>query len=275
MSATPIPRTLAMSMYGDLDHSAVDMLPPGRQKVSTFLVDEGYRERLNGFVYKQALEGHQVYIVCPSIEGSAYDIRDDETDTSGLVDFFGNKIEISSSRLKNAVEYAEKLSAKFPDINVGCLHGKLPASEKEAVMADFVSGKINVLVSTTVIEVGVNVPNATLMVIENAERFGLSQLHQLRGRVGRGKDKSWCILVGDNIGEHSKKRLDSFCATTDGYRIAEADLAIRGPGDFLSSSGRDLRQHGALEFRMADLCDDMDLLYRAFDAARHELEKEK
>jgi ATP-dependent DNA helicase RecG len=135
-------------------------------------------------------------------------------------------------------------------------------------MADFVSGKIKVLVSTTVIEVGVNVPSATLMVIENAERFGLSQLHQLRGRVGRGVDKSWCILVGDNLSEHSKKRLDSLCETTDGYRIAEADLAIRGPGDFLASNGRDLRQHGALSFRMANLCDDIDLLYKAFDAAR-------
>ncbi len=268
MSATPIPRTLAMSMYGDLDHSAVDMLPPGRQKVSTFLVDEGYRERLNGFIYKQAREGHQVYIVCPSIEGSAYDIKDGETDVSGLVDFFGNKIENSSTRLKNAVEYAEKLARELPDVKVGCLHGKMPTSEKDAVMADFVAGKIKVLVSTTVIEVGVNVPSATLMVIENAERFGLSQLHQLRGRVGRGKDKSWCILVGDNLSEHSKKRLDSLCETTDGYRIAEADLAIRGPGDFLSSSGRDLRQHGALSFRMADLCDDIDLLYKAFDAAR-------
>ncbi len=268
MSATPIPRTLAMSMYGDLDHSAVDMLPPGRQKVSTFLVDEGYRERLKGFMHRQAIEGHQVYVVCPSIEGRDYDIQDDESDGNGLVDFFGNKIDNSPARLKNAVEYTEKLSAEFPDIKIGCLHGKMPPSEKDSVMADFVSGKIQILVSTTVIEVGVNVPTATLMVIENAERFGLSQLHQLRGRVGRGKDKSWCILVSDNPGEQSKKRLDSLCATTDGYRIAEADLAIRGPGDFLSAAGRDLRQHGALEFRMADLCDDIDLLYKAFDAAK-------
>ncbi|MBP3334455.1 MAG: ATP-dependent DNA helicase RecG [Clostridia bacterium] len=274
MSATPIPRTLAMSIYGDLDHSAVDMLPPGRQKVSTFLVDEGYRERLKGFMHKQALEGHQVYVVCPSIEGSASDIEDGETSTSGLVDFFGNKLEAPSSRLKNATEYAEKLSAEFSDIEIGCLHGRMPTAEKDAVMSDFVSGKIKILVSTTVIEVGVNVPTATLMVIENAERFGLSQLHQLRGRVGRGKDKSWCILVSDNPGEQSKKRLDSLCATTDGYRIAEADLAIRGPGDFFSSSGRDLRQHGALEFRMADLCDDIELLYKAFDAAKKLFEKE-
>ncbi len=266
MSATPIPRTLAMSIYGDLDHSAVDALPPGRQKVSTFLVDESYRERLNGFIHKQALEGRQVYIVCPSIEAS--DVKDGETDTSSLVDYFGNPINEGAGKLKNATEYAQKLADKFPDIKIACLHGKMPSSEKDAVMSRFVSGEISVLVSTTVIEVGVNVPNATLMVIENAERFGLSQLHQLRGRVGRGQHKSWCILVSDNPAEQSKKRLDSLCETNDGYRIAEADLALRGPGDFFASRGKDLRQHGALNFRMADLCDDMDILHSAFDAAR-------
>ncbi len=275
MSATPIPRTLAMSIYGDLDHSAVDTLPPGRQKVSTFLVDEGYRERLNGFVHKQALEGYQVYIVCPSIEANASDVKDGETDISALVDYFGNPINEGAAKLKNATEYAEKLSKEFPDINIACLHGKMPSSEKDAVMSDFAQGKISVLVSTTVIEVGVNVPNATLMVIENAERFGLSQLHQLRGRVGRGKAKSWCVLVSDSPGEQSKKRLDSLCATNDGYRIAEADLAIRGPGDFFPAQGRELRQHGALAFRMANLCDDMDVLQNAFEAARRYLNTDR
>ncbi len=273
MSATPIPRTLAMSIYGDLDHSAVDELPPGRQKVSTFLVDESYRERLKGFIHKQALKGHQVYIVCPSIESN--DVKDGETDTSALVDYFGNPINEGASKLKNATEYAEKLAQEFPDVSIACLHGKMPSTEKDAVMSEFAQGKISVLVSTTVIEVGVNVPNATLMVIENAERFGLSQLHQLRGRVGRGKDKSWCILVSDSPGEQSKKRLDSLCATNDGYRIAEADLAIRGPGDFFSAQGRDLRQHGALAFRMANLCDDMYVLQNAFEAAKRYLNTDR
>lgn len=268
MSATPIPRTLAMSIYGDLDHSAVDTLPPGRQKVSTFLVDEQYRERLKGFIHKQALEGRQVYIVCPSIEASTGDLKDGETDTSALVDFFGNPINEGAGKLKNATEYAQALADEFPDIKIACLHSKMPSADKDKIMSEFVAGSISVLVSTTVIEVGVNVPNATLMVIENAERFGLSQLHQLRGRVGRGRHKSWCILVSDNPAEQSRKRLDSLCSTNDGYRIAEADLAIRGPGDFLASAGRDLRQHGALNFRMADLCDDMDILHSAFDAAR-------
>ena len=268
MSATPIPRTLAMSIYGDLDHSAVDELPPGRQRVSTFLVDESYRERLVSFVHKQALEGKQVYIVCPSIE--APDVKDGDTDTDNLVDMFGRRIGSSGglSSLKNATEYAEKLAKQLPDVRVACLHGKMSTAEKDAVMSDFVSGRISVLVSTTVIEVGVNVPSATLMIIENAERFGLSQLHQLRGRVGRGKDKAWCVLVSDDPGEQSKKRLDSLCETNDGYRIAEADLALRGPGDFFRSTGSEMRQHGALAFRMADLCDDIEVLYRAFDSAR-------
>ena len=270
MSATPIPRTLAMSIYGDLDHSAVDTLPPGRQKVSTFLVDETYRERMNSFIHKQALEGHQVYVVCPSIEAS--ETADSETDTSALVDYFGKPINAAAAKLKNAVEYAQRLAEELPDVTVACLHGRMPSSEKDAVMSDFVAGKISVLVSTTVIEVGVNVPSATLMIIENAERFGLSQLHQLRGRVGRGRDKSWCILVSDEPSDQSRKRLDSLCSSNDGYRIAEADLAIRGPGDFFSAHGRDLRQHGALAFRMADLCNDIDVLHRAFDAARALLE---
>ncbi len=270
MSATPIPRTLAMSIYGDLDHSAVDSLPPGRQKVSTFLVDEEYRERLTGFIRTQASEGRQIYVVCPSIEVS--DTSDKETDTSALVDFYGKPIN-SSAKIKSATEHAESLKKALDGVSVACLHGKMPSSEKDAVMRDFVEGRVSVLVSTTVIEVGVNVPNATLMIIENAERFGLSQLHQLRGRVGRGKHKSWCILVGDSLGEQSKKRLEALCETTNGYRIAEADLAIRGPGDFFFERGRELRQHGALAFRMADLYSDMDVLHEAFESARGTLEE--
>lgn len=265
MSATPIPRTLAMSIYGDLDHSAVDSLPPGRQKVSTFLVDETYRERLTGFIKTQASEGRQIYVVCPAIEAS--DASDGETDTSSLVDFYGKPIN-SSSKLKSATEHAENLAKALDGVSVACLHGKMHSAEKDAVMRDFVEGKVSVLVSTTVIEVGVNVPNATLMIIENAERFGLSQLHQLRGRVGRGKHKSWCILVGENLAEQSKKRLEALCETSDGYRIAEADLAIRGPGDFFFERGKELRQHGALAFRMADLYSDMDVLHSAFEAAK-------
>ncbi len=270
MSATPIPRTLAMSIYGDLDHSALDELPPGRQKVSTFLVDESYRERLNGFVHKEALLGHKVYIVCPSIEGDGREIEADSEEYSGsFVDLFGNKIEKTPLiRLKNAVEYADRLSKAFPDIKIACLHGKMPSAEKERAMADFVSGDTAVLVSTTVIEVGVNVPTATLMVIENAERFGLSQLHQLRGRVGRGKDKSWCVLVSEAENELSKKRLTSLCETTDGYKVAEADLALRGPGDFLTAANDSLRQHGSLAFKMADLYSDVELLVKAFEAAK-------
>ena len=265
MSATPIPRTLAMSIYGDLDHSAVDSLPPGRQKVSTFLVDEDYRERMTGFIRTQACEGHQVYVVCPAIESQ--DVSDKETDTSKLVDFYGKPIN-SFDKIKSATEHAESLKKALDGVSVACLHGKMSSSEKDAVMRDFVEGRISVLVSTTVIEVGVNVPNATLIIIENADRFGLSQLHQLRGRVGRGKHKSWCILVGERLAEQSKKRLEALCETTDGYRIAEADLAIRGPGDFFFERGRELRQHGALAFRMADLYSDMDVLHDAFEAAR-------
>ncbi|MBE6619445.1 MAG: ATP-dependent DNA helicase RecG [Ruminococcaceae bacterium] len=272
MSATPIPRTLAMSIYGDLDHSAVDSLPPGRQKVSTFLVDETYRERLTGFIRTQASEGRQIYVVCPAIESG--DTTDGETDTSALVDFYGKPMDFSSSKLKSATEHAQNLAKALDGVSVACLHGKMHSAEKDTVMRDFVDGKVSVLVSTTVIEVGVNVPNATLMIIENAERFGLSQLHQLRGRVGRGKYKSWCILVGENLAEQSKKRLEALCETSDGYRIAEADLALRGPGDFFFERGKELRQHGALSFRMADLYSDMDVLHSAFEAAKSFCDKE-
>lgn len=269
MSATPIPRTLALVLYGDLDISTVDLLPPNRQKISTFLVDESYRARLNGFIAKQAKEGRQVYVVCPAIEET-----EEDADEAGsvLVDIRGEKLE-GKTRLRRAVEYADSLARALPGVKVGCLHGKMPASEKERVMASFVAGEIAVLVSTTVIEVGVNVPNATLMVIENAERFGLSQLHQLRGRVGRGAYRSFCVLVSDNKNEESLRRLKALCETADGYRIAEFDLEQRGPGDFFASAGEGSgRQHGELHFRLASLCNDRRMLATAFAEAAALLE---
>ena len=240
MSATPIPRTLALILYGDLDVSILDELPPGRQKVDTFAVDESYRARLNGFIRKLALEGRQIFVVCPMVEEN----------------------EDLPQELKSAEEHAKELQEAFPDLKVACVHGRLKSKEKEAVMASFVSGETDVLVSTTVIEVGVDVPNAALMVVENAERFGLSQLHQLRGRVGRGKHKSWCILVSDAQGEEVRARLDILCKSNDGFKVAEEDLRLRGPGDFFGS-----RQSGLPEMHVADLGADAKILQRAQQAA--------
>ena len=245
MSATPIPRTLALIIYGDLDVSVINELPPGRQKVDTFAVDESYRQRLYGFIEKLVKEGRQVFVVCPMVE------ENEEYDPS----------------LKSAVEHAEALRAAFPDFTVGCIHGRMKAKDKDAVMADFVAGKTDILVSTTVIEVGVDVPNAALMIVENAERFGLSQLHQLRGRVGRGAHKSWCILISDAKNEESKARLKAMCETNDGFKISEEDLRLRGPGDFFGS-----RQHGLPEMHIADLCGDMNILQTAQTAAKELLE---
>lgn len=262
MSATPIPRTLALILYGDLDISVIDELPPGRKKVDTFLVDESYRERLNGFIQKYATS-NQVYIVCPLVEDS-----DEEEEALLPFDFTSEDIE-RKDRVKpvSAVSLAEKLQNEvFPHIPVGLIHGKMKSADKNKVMRDFEQNKIKILVSTTVIEVGVNVPNAVLMVIENAERFGLSQLHQLRGRVGRGADKSYCILVSSIESEKSRKRLNVMCSTNNGYKIAEADLEQRGPGDFFTNSKGDARQSGGLKFRFASLCD-MDLLKKAFEEA--------
>ena len=262
MSATPIPRTMALMLFGDLEMSVLDEMPPGRQKVSTFAVDETYRDRLNGFIRKQVGEGHQVYIVCPAID-----------DTEELEEGSGSDIP-SDSRptMKAAVAYAKTLAEEvFPDLPVGFLHGKMKPAEKDAIMHRFSSGEIMILVSTTVIEVGVNVPTATLMVVENAEYFGLSQLHQLRGRVGRGRDKSWCILVSDNDGETARKRLDILCKTNNGYEIAEKDLELRGPGDFFAANpdgvSWDVRQSGGLRFAIASFCDDMEFLQSAFRTA--------
>ena len=236
MSATPIPRTLALIIYGDLDVSVIDELPPGRQKVDTFAVDESYRERLNGFIRKLVSEGRQIFVVCPMVE-------ENEELPAGI---------------KNAQEHAQELSRTFPDLRVACIHGRMKAKEKEAVMASMVAGGTDILVATTVIEVGVDVPNAALMIVENAERFGLSQLHQLRGRVGRGQHKSWCILVSDNDGEENRARLNIMTKTNDGFKIAEEDLRLRGPGDFFGS-----RQHGLPEMHVADLGADVQVLQRA------------
>lgn len=241
MSATPIPRTLALIIYGDLDVSVIDELPPGRQTVDTFAVDESYRKRLYAFIEKQVFEGRQVFVVCPMI---------DENDEL-------------AANLKSATEHAEELKRFLPKMRIACVHGKMKAREKDAVMTGFVNGDIDVLVSTTVIEVGVDIPNASLMIIENADRFGLSQLHQLRGRVGRGKHKSYCVLVSDADGEEAKSRLKIMTQTTDGFKISEEDLKLRGPGDFFGS-----RQHGLPEMHIADLCSDMNVLQTAQDAAK-------
>ena len=239
MSATPIPRTLALLMYGDLDVSILDELPPGREAVDTFLVGESYRARINAFIRKQVAEGHQCFVVCPAVE---------ENEELGI---------------KAATVWAETLQQTvFPDLRIALLHGQMKAAEKEAAMASFARGDADVMVATTVIEVGVDVPNATLMVIEDADRFGLSQLHQLRGRVGRGKAKSFCILTSHNRNEETLKRLKALCKTTDGFKIAEEDLSLRGPGDFFGQ-----RQSGLPTFRVANLSYDLQTLKQAQQAS--------
>ena len=235
MSATPIPRTLGLLMYGDLDISILDELPPGRKPVKTRCITGKKRADLYGFLDREIDSGRQVYIVCPAIEDAG---------GSGL----------------NAVKsyYEDIAKAYLPDRRVGLMHGKLKPKEKAEVMDDFKSGRLDALVSTTVIEVGVDVPNATVMVIENAERYGLSALHQLRGRVGRGAAESWCFLVSDNASESVQKRLKFLCSTSDGFAVAQYDLETRGPGDFFGS-----RQHGLPTLQIADLMNDTRTLYAA------------
>lgn len=263
MSATPIPRTLSLVIYGDLDVSRLDEMPPGRQKVSTFKVDESYRERLLGFIRKQANEGHRTYVVCPSIEekpGAAEDAEE-------LYDISFMPPEEGEPPMKAAVSYARELSEKLPDLRIGFIHGKMKTADKDAAMESFAAGETDVLVSTTVIEVGVDVPKATLMVVENAERFGLSQLHQLRGRVGRGKAKSWCILMSDTKNESSLRRLDVMCRENDGFKVAEEDLMLRGPGDFFACGG-EFRQHGSSDMRFASEVTDTLLTEQAVESAK-------
>lgn len=244
MSATPIPRTLALILYGDLDISIIDELPPGRKPVKTYSVGSNMRNRIYNFVAENNKKGVQAYVVCPLVA------------------------ETEKSDLENAEELAKKLAQAYPQINVGLMHGKMKAKDKDTIMSEFVSGKIGILVSTTVIEVGVNVPNANIMVIENAERFGLSQLHQLRGRVGRGGDESHCILVSDAENEITKKRMDTMCASNDGFYISEQDLKLRGPGDFFGT-----RQHGLPEMKIANLFEDKDILKLSQQAAKKIIEE--
>ena len=241
MSATPIPRTLALILYGDLDVSVIDQLPPGRKPIETYAVTSAYYPRLYAFIRKQVEAGRQVYIVCPMV--SENDDLPDER--------------------KAVTEYAQKLKSEiFPDLRVAYVHGKMKSREKDTVMSAFAAGETNILVSTTVIEVGVDVPNASLMVVENAERFGLSQLHQLRGRVGRGQHQSYCVLVSDNKNDETRQRLRAMTKTADGFKIAEEDLRLRGPGDFFG-----LRQHGLPGLRVADIGCDTRLLTEAQTAA--------
>lgn len=270
MSATPIPRSLALVMYGDLAMSKIDEMPPGRQRVDTFLVDDSYRERLDGFIRKNVDGGGQVYIVCPAVEDQ--ETEDGEVDMSEIA-LDGEKfIRPERPKLKAAVKYAEELSERMAGYSVAFVHGKMRSSEKDEIMRRFAAGDIQILVSTTVIEVGVNVPSACLMIVENAERFGLSQLHQLRGRVGRGSEKSYCVLVCGSegrLGENAKQRLQTMCNSYNGFEIAEEDLRIRGPGDFLALAGNSsIRQSGSPTFRLADMCEDVELMSSAFEASR-------
>ncbi len=239
MTATPIPRTLALILYGDLDISIIDELPPGRKPIETYEADAGMRERINRFIRKKVSEGRQVYIVCPLVEDS------DTIDA------------------KSAQDTADSIAKKdFCDLKVGLIHGKIKSKDKDSIMKAFVQGDIDILVSTTVIEVGVNVPNATVMVIENAERFGLAQLHQLRGRVGRGEHQSYCILYNEGKTEVSKERMKVMQKTNDGFVISEKDLELRGPGEFFGT-----RQHGIPDLKIANLYRDMEILKKAQEAA--------
>lgn len=242
MTATPIPRTLALILYGDLDISIIDELPPGRQPIETFAIEKNKRDRAyNNLVRREVEAGRQVYIVCPLVEES------------------------EAIEAKSAVELVEELRAEyFQDLRLGLLHGKMKSSEKDEVMGRFKNKEIDILVSTTVIEVGVNVPNATLMIIENAERFGLAQLHQLRGRVGRGSHKSYCVLIYDSKTEVCRQRMAIMEETNDGFKISEKDLEIRGPGEFFGT-----RQHGLPELKVANLFKHIKILKLAQQEARY------
>lgn len=242
MSATPIPRTLALMIYGDLDVSSIDELPPNRQPVKTYVISSKIKERAYNFLKDHLDRGLQGYIVCPLVEA----------------------METTPANLQNAEEYADKLArGPFLNYRVGVLHGKMRAKDREAIMQQFASGEIQLLVSTTVIEVGVDVPNAVIMMVENAERFGLSQLHQLRGRVGRGSVQSYCILVSDTQNPDTKQRLQVLHQTNDGFKVAEYDLKARGPGDFLGK-----RQHGLPQLKIADLSSSMDTMEQVQQAAQ-------
>lgn len=245
MTATPIPRTLALILYGDLDISIIDELPPGRQQIDTIGVNTSYRQRIYTFLGKEVAAGRQAYVICPMIEEN-------------------EKMEV-----ENVLDYTEKLKAALPECKIACVHGKMKAAEKQEIMDNFAAGNTDILVSTTVIEVGINVPNATVMLIENSERFGLAQLHQLRGRVGRGSEKSYCILVSDAKTKIAVERMQTMTKTTDGFVISEMDLKLRGPGEFFGT-----RQHGLPELKIANLYRDMAILKEAQQAAGDLLRKD-
>lgn len=238
MSATPIPRTLALMVYGDLDISMLDELPPGRQKIETYLIDTAKRKRAFNYVQKHLDEGRQGYLICPLIEEG-------------------------ESELVSVEEYTKLVKRSFPKARVEAIHGRLKTAQKEEIMSKFASGEIDLLVATTVVEVGVDVPNAVIMLIENAERYGLSQLHQLRGRIGRGEHKSTCILLSDTENPDTIKRLKILSSSSDGFKIADADLKLRGPGDFFGH-----RQHGLPQLKLADMMNDMGTLLKAQECAR-------
>lgn len=241
MSATPIPRTLALILYGDLDISIIDELPPNRKKIETYAVTKRMEERINNFIKKQINEGRQAYIVCPLVEDS----EDESMDLKSVLTLYET--------------YKKEI---FPDYKVEYIHGKMKPKEKEDIMERFKNGEINILISTTVIEVGVDVPNASVMVIEDAQRFGLAQLHQLRGRVGRGEYESYCILKYNGNGQNTKERMKVMCETNDGFIISQKDLELRGSGDFFGTA-----QHGIPDFKIANLFTDMDILKLSQEAA--------
>ena len=248
MSATPIPRTLAMILYGDMDISIIDELPPGRQPIKTNVVDTSYYDRIYAFIKQQIESGRQCYIICALVEETK-----------------------DQAELKDVVSYAQRLQTEiFTDKTVAFLHGKMKSKEKNEIMDKFSKGEIDILVSTTVIEVGINVPNATVMMIENADRFGLAQLHQLRGRVGRGKYKSYCILISNSKNKLTQKRLKTMEQTTDGFIIAEMDLKLRGPGDFFGT-----KQHGLPEMKIANLYKDTEILQEAQQAVKEIISQDR
>lgn len=241
MTATPIPRTLALILYGDLDISIIDSMPPGRQKIDTYAVNTSFRNRIYSFIDKQIEEGRQAYIICPMVE------ENEKVEAESVTEY--------ANKLKNTILAKRKIAV---------VHGRMKSDEKDIILKEFASGETDILISTTVIEVGINVPNATVMVVENAERFGLAQLHQLRGRVGRGENQSYCVLLTDGKNEVTKERMKVMTSTTDGFIISETDLKLRGPGEFFGT-----RQHGLPNLKIANMYSDMTILKNAQNIAQY------